>query len=142
MTQAQNGQTVKVHYTGKLADGRTFDSSREREPIEFTLGEGQIIPGFEAGVLGMEPGETRELTVEPADAYGDRHDELVQAVPRADIPADIDVSVGSRLQVQQPDGQAAVVTVIESDDQTVTLDGNHPLAGTTLHFEVELLEVL
>lgn len=142
MTQAQNGQTVKVHYTGKLADGRTFDSSREREPIEFTLGEGQIIPGFEAGVVGMEPGETRELTVEPAEAYGDRHDALVQAVPRADIPADIDVSVGSRLQVQQPDGQTTVVTVIESNDQTVTLDGNHPLAGTTLHFEVELLEVL
>lgn len=141
MPQALKGNTVKVHYTGTLDDGSTFDSSRGREPLEFTLGEGQIIPGFENGILGMECGEIRKLDIEPADAYGDHVDDLVQAVERDKIPEDIDVSVGARLEVQMQNGESTVVTVIDSDDDSVTMDGNHPLAGETLHFEVELVEI-
>ncbi len=141
MAQAQQGSTVKVHYTGKLASGTVFDSSLAGEPLEFTLGEGMLIPGFEEAVIGMNPGESRTVTIPAAQAYGPHHPELEVVVDRGQFPPSIDPHVGQQLQVNQEDGQAMVVTVREVSEAQVTLDANHPLAGQDLTFEIELLEV-
>ncbi len=142
MTQAANGNTVKVHYVGTLSDGTQFDSSRERqEPIEFTLGEGQMIPGFEAEVMGMTEGDSKSFAIAPEQAYGERNEELVQELERAQIPAEIELQEGLALQAQGPDGQVVRLTVKGFDDQTVKVDANHPLAGEELNFEVELMAV-
>ena len=141
METAQQGSTVKVHYTGTLKNGEAFDSSREREPLEFTIGEGKIIPAFEESMIGMEPGQTKTIEIEAKDAYGERIDDLIQVVERAQIPDHLEIAVGRQLQVQLENGQSMVVTIVEADDDNVTLDGNHPLAGEDLHFEVELVEV-
>lgn len=138
---AKKGDQVKVHYTGTLKDGTVFDSSREREPLEFTLGEGKLIPGFENAVEGMNPGETRTQNIPSDEAYGPRLDELVLQVPKEQIPQDINPEVGQQLQIRQDDGRTAVVKVTDIGDDTVTLDANHPLAGKDLTFEIELLEV-
>lgn len=140
-TTAGSGDTVKVHYTGRLDDGTVFDSSREREPLEFTLGSGQVIDGFDAAVAGMAVGETKEARLEAGDAYGLRRDDLLIEVPREQLPDSVAVEVGTRLQLQQPDGRAVPVTVSELDDASVTLDANHPLAGEALTFELELVDV-
>ena len=136
---ANEGDTVRVHYTGKLPDGSEFDSSRDREPLEFTLGEGKVIPGFTDIVEGMNPGDTETATVEPDRAYGERDEERMIEVEREQVPDDIEV--GEQLEVQQPNGQRARVSVAEIEEETVTLDGNHPLAGRELTFEVELVEI-
>jgi FKBP-type peptidyl-prolyl cis-trans isomerase 2 len=136
---ASEGDTVRVHYTGKLPDGSEFDSSRDREPLEFTLGEGRVIPGFTDIVEGMDPGDSKTQTVEPERAYGERDEERMIEVDREQVPEDIEI--GEQLEVQHPDGQRARVSVAEIDEETVTLDGNHPLAGRELTFEVELLEI-
>lgn len=141
MAQAKKGDTVAVHYTGKLSDETTFDSSRGRQPLTFELGAGQVIPGFETGVEGMEPGETREIQIEAKDAYGDYNDEQLVEVDRTMFPDNIDPEVGQQLQVQQADGQAIPVVVREINDSTVKLDANHPLAGQDLTFEVELVSI-
>jgi peptidylprolyl isomerase len=141
MTPAQEGNTVKVHYTGKLEDGTVFDSSHSREPIKFTIGSGAIIPGFEKAVIGLRPGEATTETVPAEEAYGPHREELVLEIAREQIPAEVEPQVGQRLQVRQEDGQALPVTVTEVTSETVTLDANHPLAGETLVFDIELLEV-
>lgn len=141
MTQAKDGDKVKVHYTGKLDDGTVFDSSIGREPLEFTLGEGQIIPGFEAGVNGMNAGESKTVTIPSTQAYGPHFDEMVIKVPRDQFPSDMDLEVGEQLQMRHESGQIVVVTVVDVDDSQVTLDANHPLAGKDLTFNIELLEV-
>ena len=141
MTQAKPGDTLHVHYTGKLDDGTVFDSSEGRDPLAFELGAGQIIPGLDAGVAGMEVGEKRSVRVEPAEAYGEHEPERVQAVDRAGVPDNIPTDPGTQLQVQTQDGQTLNVTVIEADDQQVVLDANHPLAGKALNFDVELVEI-
>lgn len=141
MATAQQGSTVKVHYTGTLKNGEAFDSSRDRDPLEFTIGEGKIIPAFEESTIGMEPGETKSFEIEAKDAYGDRIDELVQVVEREQIPDHLDVQVGRQLQVQLENGQSMVVTIVDENEQQVTLDGNHPLAGEDLKFEIELVDV-
>ncbi len=141
MADAKVGDTVKVHYTGKLEDGTVFDTSSDRDPIQFTIGEGNIIPGFESAVVGMAPGQSKTETIPCAEAYGPRHDEMIQSVERTAIPADIEVTEGQRLQVSQPDGQAMVVTVTEVKEDSVTLDGNHMLAGKDLVFDIELVEI-
>ncbi|HMB67778.1 MAG TPA: peptidylprolyl isomerase [bacterium] len=141
MSQAQNGSTVKVHYTGTLKDGTQFDSSRGREPLELTLGEGAVIPGFESAIVGMAEGETKEITLEPGDAYGDRHEQLVQTIDREQIPPELELEPGQQLQVKSQEGNVVVVTVAEVAEDAVTLDGNHPLAGKTLNFEIEMVEV-
>jgi len=141
MTTLKNGDTAKVHYTGTLEDGRVFDSSREREPLEFTAGGGQIITGFEIGILGMEVGETRKFEVAPDDAYGHRLEEMVLDVPAAQFPDHIEPQVGMALQVQQPQGNPLEMVITDISDNAITLDGNHPLAGQTLYFQVELLEI-
>lgn len=142
MSQAKPGDTVRMHYTGSLADGTEFDSSAGRDPLEFELGSGQIIPGLDAGVTGMEVGDTKTVVIEPSDAYGDRDPARVQAVPREQIPDHIPVEPGTQLQMQTPDGQTMPVMVAEADQSQVTLDANHPLAGQQLTFDVELVEIV
>lgn len=141
MTQAKAGDTVAIHHTGTLADGSQFDSSEGRDPLRFTLGSGQIIAGLDAAITGMSQGEKKSVTIAAAEAYGDHRPEAVQAVPRAQIPAEIPLEVGGGLQVQTPDGQTIPVTVTSVTDEEVTLDANHPLAGKDLTFAVELVEI-
>lgn len=141
MAQAQQGDKVKVHYTGKLAvDGTVFDSSHDREPLEFSIGEGEIIPGFEEAVVGMAPGDSKTEEIPSDKAYGPHRQEMVAEVDRQQIPEDISVEVGQQLQVQHPSGQVIPVTVTAVEDSKVTLDGNHPLAGKDLVFEIELVD--
>jgi peptidylprolyl isomerase len=141
MTQAQRGDKVKVHYTGKLDDGTVFDSSEGREPLEFTLGQGQVIPGFEEGVVGMEPGDSKTLNIPPEQAYGPHRPEGVFEIERSEIPPSIPLQEGMRLQANQQGGRTVELTVVEFDDSKVTLDGNHPLAGKDLTFDIELVEI-
>ena len=139
---AKQGDTVRIHYTGKLDDGTVFDSSEGRDPIEFTLGEGQVIPGFEAGVADMSEGEEKSISIEPEQAYGERRDDLVQAVPRSKFPDDAKVEEGAQFQATNETGHTINLTVIDVSDDTVTVDGNHPLAGQTLNFDLKLEEIV
>lgn len=141
MTQVKPGDTVRIHYTGTLADGATFDSSAGRDPLEFTVGSGQIIPGLDAAITGMTVGDKKTVEV-PADmAYGQPDPSAQQAVPRAEIPADIPLDLGTQLQMQTPQGQVLPVTVVDVTDQEVVLDANHPLAGKDLTFAIELVAI-
>ncbi len=142
MSQAKPGDTVRMHYSGSLADGTQFDSSQGGEPLEFILGSGQIIPGLDQAMTGMEVGESKQVVVEPADGYGDRDPARIQAVPRDQIPDHIPTDPGTQLQMQTPEGQTLPVTVAEATDSEVTLDANHPLAGQKLTFDVELVEIV
>ena len=138
--QAKTGDTVRIHYTGTLNDGSVFDSSEGRDPLEFTLGEGQVIPGFEEAVAGMAVGEEKTVTIPADEAYGRTRQELVLTVPRAQLPAGMSPSVGQQLQLMQGT-EAFVVTVREVRDDAVVLDANHPLAGQDLTFELSLVEI-
>lgn len=141
MAQAKSGDTVAVHYTGTLADGTVFDSSRSREPLSFTLGAGQVIPGFEDAVMGLSPGESRTTTIAADQAYGAHQPDLVFDVDRAQLPPDIAPAVGEQYQMRQGDGQVMVVTVQDVGDDHVTFDANHPLAGQDLTFDLELVSI-
>ncbi|WGW04873.1 FKBP-type peptidyl-prolyl cis-trans isomerase [Tropicibacter oceani] len=141
MTQAKSGDTVRIHYTGTLNDGSTFDSSAGRDPLEFQIGSGQVIPGFDSAVSGMTVGEKKQVEIPADQAYGQPNPQAMQAVPRAEIPADIPLEVGTQLQVQTPTGQVMPVTVTEVTETEVTLDANHPLAGKDLTFDIELVEI-
>ena len=141
MSQAKIGDTVKVHYTGKLDDGTVFDSSRSREPFSVKLGDGKVIPGFENGIVGMQQGQVKTVTISPEEGYGPRRDNLVLEVNESEFPRDINPEVGQKLQLKQANGQNVPVTITGIKDNIVTLDANHPLAGQTLTFEIELLEV-
>jgi peptidylprolyl isomerase len=134
--------TVKVHYTGKTDDGVVFDSSREREPLQFTMGQGQLIPGFENAVEGMKTGETTTVRIPSEEAYGEVKPEMMVDIERKQIPPDIKPELGMVLQMQQPNGQPMNVTVKGVTDTHVTLDANHPLAGEALTFDIELVEIL
>lgn len=142
MTQAKQGDTVRIHYTGRLTDGTQFDSSQGREPLEFQLGSGQIIKGLDAQVQGMTVGDSATVSIPADDAYGPHRPEAVQTVPRDRIPPSIDLSIGARLQATGGDGQPLQLTVVGVDDAEVTVDANHPLAGKDLVFDVELVEVV
>ncbi|HEX7120058.1 MAG TPA: peptidylprolyl isomerase [Longimicrobiales bacterium] len=139
--QAKSGDTVAVHYTGKLEDGTVFDSSRDGEPIEFEIGSGAVIGGFENAVSGMEVGDEREVRVEPEDAYGERREELKLDVPRDQLPQGIEPEVGQMLAIQIAPGQQALARIANVDDGSITLDLNHPLAGQTLIFDIELVGI-
>lgn len=141
MTQAKPGDTVQFHYTGTLADGSVFDSSDGRAPLSFTIGSGQIIPGLERAIEGMEAGEQKTVTIPADQAYGPYQPQGRQSVPRAQIPDHIPLDPGTRLQVQAPDGQPMQVTVAEVTESAVVLDANHPLAGKDLTFAVELVAI-
>ncbi len=136
------GDTVRVHYTGTLEDGTEFDSSRDRDPIEFVLGAGQVIPGFENAVAGMEPGETKTFTIPADEAYGPHRPELVHRIPRAQVPAEVTLAPGARLEARDQGGRRVVLTVIEVTDEEAVLDANHPLAGKDLTFQIELVAVV
>lgn len=142
MPQAKAGDTVKVHYTGKLTDGTVFDTSTNREPLQFTLEAGQIIPGFEQAVVGMSPGESKTEQIPMDKAYGPHRDEMVLEVGREKMPPDLQPQVGQQLQVQQPNGQAVPVIVTDVTDSMIRLDANHPLAGQDLTFDIELVEIV
>jgi FKBP-type peptidyl-prolyl cis-trans isomerase 2 len=141
MTAAKDGDNVKVHYTGKLTDGSVFDTSLEREPMEFTLGQGQLIPGFENAVIGMVVGDKTTVEISPEQGYGPHISEMVETVPRGDFPPDIEPEVGQMLRVTQPDGENLVVTITGVTDDTVTVDANHPLAGKDIVFDIELIAI-
>ena len=141
MTQVKTGDTVHIHYTGTLNDGTTFDSSEGREPLSFQVGSGQIIPGLDSAIPGMTVGDKKTVNVACDEAYGQVNPEMTQAVPRADIPADIPLETGTRLQMQTQNGQVIPVTITAVDDSTVTLDANHPLAGQDLTFNIELVKI-
>jgi len=142
MARAQTGDTVRVHYTGRFEDGTVFDTSQDREPIEFTLGEHQVIPGFENAVTGMQAGETKTAQIPPEEAYGERREDLLIDVPRAEVPADIDPQIGQTLQVQGAGGQVFPVVVASVGEDTITLDANHPLAGRSLIFDIHLIDIV
>ncbi len=142
MTEAKKGDTVKVHYKGTLEDGTVFDDSTEREPLEFTLGEGKLIPGFEQAVIGMEPGDQKTVDIKTEDAYGERREELVQDIPDEEVPQDFDPDEGEHVEIQQEQGPPIPARVVESTDEGLTIDANHPLAGKDLTFEIELLDIL
>ena len=141
MAEVKAGDTVHLHYTGTLLDGTTFDSSEGRDPLQFTVGSGQIIPGLDVAIPGMQVGDKKVVSIGADDAYGQVNPDMRQAVPREGIPPEIPLEVGIQLQMQTPDGQAMPVTVIEVDDATVTLDANHPLAGKDLQFDIELVKI-
>ncbi|WP_425074229.1 FKBP-type peptidyl-prolyl cis-trans isomerase [Sagittula sp. S175] len=141
MTQVKSGDTVQLHYTGTLADGSTFDSSRGRDPLEFTVGSGQIIPGLDKALPGMTIGDTKVVNIPADEAYGHPDPEAMQTVPRGDIPAEIPLEVGTQLQVQTQTGQVIPVNVAKVTEDTVTLDANHPLAGKDLTFDIELVAI-
>jgi peptidylprolyl isomerase len=141
MGQAKLGDTVKVHYTGKLDDGTVFDSSAERDPLQFSIGEGLVIPGFEQAVVGMTPGESKRTNISADEAYGPYRPELVMVVEKERIPTDVSVEVGQMLQISQSNGQAIPVVVTEVSDSQITLDANHPLAGQELIFEIQLVQI-
>ena len=139
--QAKNGDTVQVNYTGKLADGTVFDSSVGREPLEFKLGAGQVVPGFEKAVSGMKVGEKKTVTIPADEAYGPYHPERAAEIPRTQLVGVDNPQVGQQLQSKRDDGSIVVVIVTKVTDTTVTLDGNHPLAGQDLTFEIELVKI-
>ncbi|MBJ3785994.1 FKBP-type peptidyl-prolyl cis-trans isomerase [Devosia sediminis] len=142
MTTAATGDIVRIHYAGRLTDGTPFDSSEGRAPLEFTLGQGQVIRGLEAHVTGMETGARSTVTIPVMDAYGPRRDEAIQQLDRAKLPAGVDVEVGTQLQARTADGGMLPITVVGFDEASVTVDANHPLAGQDLVFDVELIEVV
>ncbi len=141
MIRATTTDTVKVHYTGRLADGTVFDRSPQDRPLLFVLGKGEVIEGFDEAIAGMYQGEEKTVVIEPDKAYGQPNQNLVQGVNRKDLPADLDLRKGSQLEVIREDGSKLLLMVQDFDDETVTLDANHPLAGKALTFDIKLLEV-
>lgn len=142
MERAKADDIVKVHYTGKLEDGTVFDSSADREPLEFTLGKRMVIPGFEEAAMGMSPGETKTVKVPAEEAYGPRREDMVMEVARSNMPPEIEPEVGQVLQIGQSQDQMLQVVVTEVTEESVVLDANHPLAGMDLVFDIELVEIV
>lgn len=141
MSEVKMNSTVSVHYTGKLEDGNVFDSSQGRDPLSFTVGAGQLIKGFETGVMGMKVSESKTVNIPANEAYGPVREELIQKIERNLLPEELDPQVGQKLASQGEDGRQMVVSVIAIDDQTITIDGNHELAGKDLIFEIEVVSI-
>ena len=141
MAKAQSGDVVKVHYTGTLGDGSQFDSSKGRAPLSFTVGSGQVIPGFDNAVTGLDIGASVTVTIPPAEAYGEYREEYVLKVNPSDIPPEISPEIGMELTLHQEDGGQVPVRITDVSDEQITLDANHPLAGKELTFEIELVEI-
>jgi len=141
MAAAKKGDNVKIHYKGTLQDGTVFDSSEGRDPLGFTLGGGQVIPGFDEAVMGMSEGDAKNVTIPVDKAYGPRNDELVMPVPLNQVPADLKPEVGQQLQMGGPNGQPVMVSVVDITDEHIMLDANPPLAGQDLIFDIELVAI-
>ncbi|MES0863992.1 peptidylprolyl isomerase [Ruegeria sp. SCPT10] len=141
MTDIKQGDTVRIHYSGTLLDGTVFDRSDGRDPLEFVVGSGQIIPGLDSAMPGLAVGDKKRVEIACVDAYGPINPAMRQEIPREGIPDDIPLDPGAQLQMQTPDGQALPVTIVDANDATVTLDANHPLAGQDLIFEIEVVSI-
>ena len=141
MSQAKSGDFVHVHYTGKLDDQSVFDSSEERDPLSFELGKGQVVPGFEKAVSGMEVGEKKTVTIPSGEAYGPRVEQLVFTAPRDNLPEGYDPKVGEMMRLEAKDGRQMDVMITHADEESVRMDGNHPLAGHDLIFDIELVKI-
>lgn len=142
MVKAKRGNRVKIHYTGKLKDGRVFDTSDNHDPLQFEIGKGEVISGLEEAVLDMEQGEKKTVNIPAEKAYGSYHREKVVSVEKSRIPAHISPEVGKKLKLLQPDGQTDIVRITDISDTEVTLDANHPLAGKDLMFEIQMVEIV
>ena len=142
MQQAQNGDKVRVHYHGKLRTGETFDSSENRDPLEFTVGSGQVIKGFDDGVRGMQPGDSKTLEIPVAEAYGEKEEERIVEFPKNQFPPELTPEVGMQLMMSDGSGQQLPVTIVEVKEESVVLDANHPLAGQDLIFDIQLVEIV
>lgn len=143
MAQAKAGDTVRVHYEGQLSDGTIFDSSLEREPIEFILGQDTVIPGFEQAVIGMEVGESKDVSIPPEEGFGEYSEDLVVNIEKTILPPDINPELGMQLEVSSEEEETSrVFTIADIAEDSITLDGNHPLAGAEIAFKIELLEIL
>lgn len=141
MSVIKDGDTVKVHYKGSLDNGEVFDSSEGRDPLEFTMGTGQLIPGFEKAVLGLKVGDSTTANIPSAEAYGESNPQMIVEVEKSQLPPDLEAQVGTQLQLNQPNGQAIPVLITKVEDEKVTLDANHPLAGKDLTFDIEVVEI-
>lgn len=141
MAKAKEGDTVRVHYTGKLKDGTVFDTSEDREPLSFTIGEQRVIPGFEKAVVGMEPGDTKTEELPSEQAYGEHREDMVMELERGQLPESVEPKVGQQLQLRMQNGQEVPVVITELNEESVTIDANHPLAGKDLVFEIELVDI-
>ncbi len=142
MKQAKENDKVRVHYTGKLKNGQVFDSSKERDPLEFQIGEQSIIPGFENAVKGMQVNEKKEVTIPPEDAYGEVNENMIHDIPLENIEKDVNPEVGQEVAIKLSDGSSVPAQVIEVNEKSIKIDANHPLAGRELQFELELVEIL
>jgi len=141
MTKAKTGDRVKVHFEGYLEDGKVFGSSMDDEPFEFTIGEKNMLPGFENAVIGMQKGDTKTITLPPEEAYGPHKKELVSFMERSSFPQEVQLEVGKRLRIRTKDGKYTVVTIKDFTEDSIVLDENDPLAGKTLTFKIELVEI-
>jgi peptidylprolyl isomerase len=141
MSQVKEGDNISLHYTGTLDDGTVFDSSDGREPLNFTVGSGEVIQGFDEGVRGMEVDETRDIIIPPAQAYGEYYEELVRIVPRQAFPEGMTPAIGMTLELELPSGQSLPVRIIDVEDDEITLDANHLLAGETLNFKIHIVSI-
>ncbi|PSG91657.1 FKBP-type peptidyl-prolyl cis-trans isomerase [Aurantibacter aestuarii] len=142
MTQVKENNTVKVNYTGKLANGQVFDTSEGREPLEFTLGQGQLIPGFEKGVIDMKLNEKKTITIAKEEAYGEVNKDLIQEVKKTELPQDMSPEVGMGLVSKSPDGREVNLMVTEVKEDSIVVDANHPLAGKELIFDLEVVDII
>lgn len=141
MAKINQGDVVQVHYTGTLEDGTVFDTSEGREPLTFTVGEEKVIPGFERAVVGMEPGDEKTAELSPEQAYGPHREDMVQEMEQDQLPEDVDPEVGQQLQLRLQNGRTIPVVVTDVADGAVTIDANHPLAGKTLTFDIEVVDI-
>ncbi len=139
MAKAKNGDKVQVHYTGKFDDGTEFDSSKGREPLEFVIGNNKVIPGFNDGVIGLEVGESKDIKISSENAYGNYREELIAIVEKNQFPADIDLQVGQQFNIGE---QQLLVSITKIENNKVTIDGNHPMAGKDLNFEIKLVDII
>jgi FKBP-type peptidyl-prolyl cis-trans isomerase 2 len=142
MAEAKQGDTVQLHYMGKLQDGTIFDSSRERRPLQFTIGKGQVIAGFEQAVIGMKIGELKTARIPMEQAYGPHRDDMIVTMDRSKLPPGVNPKIGQRLEITQVDDQTSLVTVTDVSESTMTVDANHPLAGKELTFDLELVGIV
>lgn len=141
MSPAKTGDNVKIHYTGRLESGEAFDSSIERDPLEFTIGQGQVIQGIEAAVKGMQPGEVKTVAIPPEQGFGEHQTDMVRTFAPSEIPNGLEPQVGQQIQLRSNDGKSFPATIVEIAPTGVTIDANHPLAGRHLTFDIQLLEI-
>jgi len=141
MAEAKVGDTVKINFTGKLQDETVVETSKDRDPLEFTIGDGNVIPGLEQGVIGMAAGDKKTIAISPEDAFGQPQEDLLVDINKSEFPKDVELKAGAYLNIESSDGKEFKAKVVEIKEEMVTLDANHPLAGATINYDVELIEI-